>query len=251
MSNSDWREPFRKGDILYDRPDGLVIHGDIADILPQFPEGSIDAIITDPPYFDEFLYTYKLLAEHGSRVMKDRASLLTCCGKHAVPTIIDAFKPYLTYLWSCGYYFPGNFNSLMRGFAIRVKWRLLHWYVKGAHSRKHWIEGRATQDMVILKYEAASVRKQLHKWQQSTMWSDYYVCELCGPGSIILDPFSGSGSTLLSAQNWDRKFIGIDIDRKSAVISANRVTSIFTEQEMQAKRIRSAMDSEEYFGEHV
>ena len=48
------------------------------------------------------------------------------------------------------------------------------------------------------------------------------------PGQLVLDPFMGSGSTGVAAANTGRKFIGIEIERKSFDLACNRIEEAFS-----------------------
>ncbi|MEK6657311.1 MAG: DNA methyltransferase, partial [Nitrospirota bacterium] len=41
--------------------------------------------------------------------------------------------------------------------------------------------------------------------------------------AIVLDPFAGSGTTLVAAKNLGRKFIGIDINKEYIEIANRRI----------------------------
>jgi len=47
----------------------------------------------------------------------------------------------------------------------------------------------------------------------------------CPKGGIVLDPFSGAGTTLLVAKKLGRNFIGIDIKPEFVKMSTERVKS--------------------------
>ena len=45
------------------------------------------------------------------------------------------------------------------------------------------------------------------------------------PGDVVLDPFCGSGSSLIAARGTGRRFIGIELDAAYAQLSRDRVAA--------------------------
>ena len=52
---------------------------------------------------------------------------------------------------------------------------------------------------------------------------EFFVRSFCKPGGLVLDPFSGSGTTIATACKWGRKWIGIDIRASECENSSKRV----------------------------
>jgi len=53
--------------------------------------------------------------------------------------------------------------------------------------------------------------------------AEFFVRSFCPPGGIVLDPFSGSGTTLATAEKTGRKWIGIDIRESQVELSNKRI----------------------------
>ena len=66
-------------------------------------------------------------------------------------------------------------------------------------------------------------------------------------GDCVLDPFCGSGTTLVAAKLMDRKYIGIDISRDAVELSENRLVELIkSESQVLALGEASYLDKSDY-----
>jgi site-specific DNA-methyltransferase (adenine-specific) len=56
------------------------------------------------------------------------------------------------------------------------------------------------------------LRNRLHAMQKPIQALEPLIRTFCKPDAIVLDPFCGSGSALVTARAADRRFIGIGLD---------------------------------------
>jgi site-specific DNA-methyltransferase (adenine-specific) len=57
-----------------------------------------------------------------------------------------------------------------------------------------------------------SVRGGIHTTEKPVPLLEQLIAYGCPPGGLVLDPFAGSGSTLIAARNLGRRAVGIEID---------------------------------------
>jgi len=194
-----------------------IVHGDCREILPLIPEGSIDLVLTDPPYPKEFNYVWGILGRVSFEALKDGKSLLTLCGHYQLADVIKEITQYLDYHWCC--VLPNNNQPIMHGWNIKVCWKPILWFVKGQPEH---------HEIITDNFAKRGMRTQLwkgqanHKWGQSEEMCYEPILILTQENDLILDPFLGSGTTCYCAKKLNRHCIGIEIEEKYCEIAANR-----------------------------
>ena len=192
-----------------------IFNGDFEEISKTLQEGSIDCIITDPPYGEQFLSLYGKLGQVANRLLKPNGSLIVMTGQSHLPDVFDLLRPHLTYNWTVAYLTPGGQSAQLWERKVNTFWKPVLWFVKGKY------EGNWVGD--VAKSAPNDNEKQLMEWQQSESGITDLVERFTKPNDLILDPFLGSGTTGVIALRLGRRFIGIDIDPKMVETAKQRM----------------------------
>lgn len=194
-----------------------LIHAPVSG-LDEIEDGSIDCIVTDPPYPREYLSVYGDLARTAARVLKPGGSCFVMVGQSYLPEIIGELESCLTYHWTLGYLTPGGQAVQVWPRKVNTFWKPVLWFVKGAYSG-HWIGD-------VAKSEVNDNDKRFHHWGQSESGMADLIRRCSEAGQTVLDPFCGGGTTGVVAVDLGRFFIGADIDAAMIARSASRFQEI-------------------------
>lgn len=196
-----------------------VRHGDFRDVLGDL-DGTVDAIITDPPYPREFWDLYGDLAELARRLLKPDGILAVLIG--GMPEMLD------------------NVDFQMRRH-MRPRWRGAY-VTRGAAWRNH-IERVSSNWKPVLIYarpdsdeddyrnistdvfESGGDDKTHHHWGQSESGMAAMVSVLTRPSDLLVDPFLGGGTMAVVCRELGRSFVGCDIDAAAVERSRARLAA--------------------------
>ena len=237
----------------YDDGKGIVIyHGDCRDVLPTIPDGSVDLVLTDPPYSsggamrsdrnqgtaakyqrsgirklaefsgdnkDQRSYT-SWVADWLSNIRRKTKSGSLCfvfTDWRQLPATSDAIQ-WAGWVWRglVTWHKPSG-RRLQNRFASDsefVVWGSLGPMAFDVHSP-------AGPPSVIV-CNAPSGDARCHIAQKPTDVIKHLI-GVAPDASDILDPFMGSGTTLVAAKQLNRHAIGIEIEERYCEIAARRL----------------------------
>jgi len=193
-----------------------ILHGDFNDAVKDIELGSIDVIITDPPYSKKYLDVYEDLAIVAKRLLKPGGSLVVMIGQSYLPEVFAKMVSHMRYHWMLSYLTPGGQSAQMWHRKVNTFWKPLLWFTNGDYDGD-WI-GDVTKSAVN------DNDKRFHNWGQSESGMADIINRFSKPGDTILDPFMGGGTTGIVAVKMNRKFIGIDKDEAAVDASKRRFT---------------------------
>lgn len=217
----------------------LIFLGDAKEVLPQLPK--VHAIITDPPYgigfqsarptedrkkdkikndgFEEYLNLLSWLLPQFKESLIPGGIVACCCGGGGTPSLahlwIEAGKHLdveNVCIWDKGY--------VGMGWRYRFQWEAVLIATNG--ERRVWNGGEAKSN--VLRVQKIIPQNGEHPTPKPVgLMRELIECNT-NPGDTVLDPFCGSGSTLLAAKECGRGGVGIEIEEKYAEIAAKRLS---------------------------
>lgn len=195
-----------------------LILGDVRDGLPEVADDSVDFIITDPPYPNEYLHTYSDLSRLALRVLKPGGSLLAMAGQSYLPEVMSRLAECMDYQWTVAHLTPGGQSVQVWDRKVNTFWKPVLWFTKGEYTGA-WI-GDVTRSAVN------DNDKRHHDWGQSESGMADLIERFTQPGDTILDPFVGGGTTATVAVSLARYVIAADVDQKQLDITAGRLAEL-------------------------
>ena len=208
-----------------------IINADCMDILKQLPDKSVDLVLTD------FQYNEVNRSSNGLR------NLDMGCADDLAVELADLLSEIIRVCKGSFYAFCGTEQvSQTRKALVEAGFstRLLVWEktnpspMNGQHIWLSGIEccvyGKLKGGVfnercknTILRYPICSDKGRFHTTQKPIDMFNYLITVSSNQGDLVLDPFSGSGTTAIACHNLNRRFICIEKDPEYWAKSCERL----------------------------
>tara|TARA_Y100000593_G_scaffold73563_1_gene135148 strand:- start:362 stop:1534 length:1173 start_codon:yes stop_codon:yes gene_type:complete len=188
--------------------------GDFMQALDDVKPGSIDVIITDPPYPAEFLHTWSGLSQVAMHVLPPGGFCIAYSGKQHLDEVIERMKSAgLNYFWQI--IFKQTVQATIHPRKVNTGYKPILIFQKPPITPPD----QYFQDFLT----GEKVEKDQHEWQQSENGFAWLIERFSRPGQRILEPFSGGGTCPVVAKQMQRKCLAYEIDEKAHAASCARV----------------------------
>ena len=237
--------------------------GDCLELMKDIPDGSIDAIITDPPYqitackWDSII-PLELMWEQLKRVVKPNGAIVMTASQPFTTTLIASNMRNYAHQWVWNKRFAANFVQAKRQplkdhedvLVFCMNGKQPYYYPQMLEREKPIKKGGNKQSSAIpiaqtdvsrkfgesekiynLKYPttvtslcfSCRAERGLHPTQKPVALMEYLIKTYTNEGETVLDFTMGSGTTGVACVNTNRNFIGMELDDKYFEIAKARI----------------------------
>lgn len=193
-----------------------IIHGDCREVLPLLDP--VDLVLTDPPYGMDYQSARRIKWQRKNKIAGDDAFPLwlfdlkpavAMCVFCRWDNLYELPHPKSFIVWDKGRHSMGDLNH-----EFGRQWEGIAFYPGPVHEFKH-------RPVDVLRVPCVPANHLLHPNEKPvSVWKPLIECHA---GSVVLDPFLGSGTTLRACKDLGRRGIGIEIEERYCEIAANRL----------------------------
>lgn len=202
---------------------------DAAKLLPSWPTGSVDLLLTDPPYGNDTTYgtgRRRIIGDEHPllglqvvascyRLMKRNATAYVFCGAKHIGFIEDFLMRYTRF----------RIRELLiwdkRQMGLGLKFRRSFECILVLEKGKPVYRGSALPTLLSVTRVSAA----LHPHTKPLPLLERLIAASSDLGDVVLDPFAGSGSTLVAAARLGRRYVGVEVAPEYAEIARVRVAT--------------------------
>lgn len=202
--------------------------GDCLELMKDIPDGSVDLVVTDPPYLCDYARHdpksrfSKKIANDENNITNERMIedyLQECYRIMGDNTAIYCF---------CNYKKIDFFKSAIEGAGFNLKNIIIwdkqrngmgdlsttfgysHEFILFASKGQPKIRGKRISD--VWQFKRVASKDQVHQNQKPVDLLSQAIEKSSDEGAVVFDGFMGSGSTCVAAVNTGRHYIGLELD---------------------------------------
>lgn len=209
-------------------PVNQIVQGDCTRVLPTLPSESIDLVLTDPPYGVRY-------RDRSGRTITNDDSLANVLG--AFPDIHRVLKPDTLCICFYGWNRISAFFDAWTTAGFRpvghIVWHKSYpsstTFLKACHEQAYVLAKGRPQKPVrpiedVQAWEYTGNRS--HPTEKAVSILKPLIESFSRPGQLILDPFSGSGSTAVAAALSGRHYLGIELEPEYCALARKRLAGV-------------------------
>lgn len=243
-----------------DMPEVTIIHGDCISELPVIGEGIADLVYMDPPFntgdkqkasassysdvwagMDDYLAFIKPRIEAAISTLKPNGSILLHCDWHASHHLrlildevlgADCFINHLIWKYGLGGSSPRRFarkHDDILFYARSENYFFNPPMIPATSVRMRGEMKKATDILDIPSLNNMAIERTGYPTQKPLALLRLLIEACCPEGGLVVDPFCGSGTTILAALQTSRKAVGIDANPDAVAIANKRISDEFPE----------------------
>ena len=203
-----------------------LMHGDCLERMKEIESGSVDMVLTDPPYgtqtnqrgdsfmVGEFSNVLPLALPEIYRTMASDGAFYSFTSWKQMPEWLLRFQQYFKLqnilVWDkekhSGCYSPSSWQFTWEGvyFGLKGKRKIIDYQRDVLTSTQKGKRRAMEKPIDVLESMIRASTKE---------------------GDTVLDPFMGSGTTGVACKNLNRRFIGIELDEQYFKIAQERISA--------------------------